>query len=193
MRKVTSGAAFTLVEVMIGSSLGAVILAGVLSTYVFLGRNLARVSSYQALESESRKALAYLARDFTQAQTVKNGTTLRDSQVTLVLPAGEVVYTFDAAAKSLHRQATFGPNRDFFLLQNSFCECTAFKFRFFTISDGSPVDQSTPDRPVPFSVKKIEVSYVLESPTAWSAQTRTRFPVASARYLIRNRGAPDGT
>jgi hypothetical protein len=193
IRKPTSRAAFTIVEVMIGATVGAVVMASVFSTYIFLGRNLARLSSYQALEHESRKALAYLTQDFRQAQTVKSGTTPTDAQVTLVLPAGEVVYTFDAAAKSLRRQATFGANRDSYLLRNSYCECTAFQFRFFTLNDGAPTDQSTPGRNVPFSIKQIEVGYVVESPATWSAETRTRFAVASARYLIRNRGAPDGT
>jgi prepilin-type N-terminal cleavage/methylation domain-containing protein len=192
MRKSTFHSAFTLVEVMVASGLGAVILASVLSTYIFLARNLARLSSYQALEQESRKALSYLAQDFRQARTVKNGTTPTASTVTLVLPAGEVSYTFDATAKRLRREATFGANRDFYLLRSSHCECTTFGFRFFTTSDAAPTDQSTPEKNVPFSIKQIEVGYIVESPSSWSSETRTRVSVAAARYLIRNRGAPDG-
>ena len=40
----------------------------------FIGRNLVRLSSYEALETESRKALSYLCQDFGQAQAVKTGT-----------------------------------------------------------------------------------------------------------------------
>ena len=192
MRKVTPRAAFTLLEVMIATSLAAVVMTSVFSTYIYLARNLARLSSYQALEHESRKALSYLARDFAQAKMVKSGTIPTESEVTLVLPAGEVSYTFDATTKSLRRQANFGANRDAFLLRSGYCECTAFKLRYYTISDSAPTDQGGVGRNVPFSIKKIEVGYVVESPAAWTAETRSRFAVASARYVIRNRGAPDG-
>jgi hypothetical protein len=178
---------------MIGSGLGAVILAGVLSTYVFLARNLARVSSYQALENESRKALAYLSRDLTRAKAVKSGTSPTETSVTLELPSGEVVYTFDSSGKSLRRQATFGASRDFYLLKNDLSECTAFQFRFYTASDGAPTAQNAPTTNVPFSIKQVAVHYVVESPTTWTAETRARIEVATARYFLRNRGAPDGT
>ena len=189
----SSHRAFSLVEIMVGSTVAGVVLAGVLSSYVFIARNLGRLAGYQALETESRRALTYLSRDFMQAQEVKTGTSPTDSQVTLVLPSGEVVYTFDRSAKSLHRQANFGTLRDFYLLRNDYCECTTFAFRFFTVSDGAPTAQSAPGTNVPFSIKQIQVSYIVESPASWTAERRTRYEVASSRYLFRNRGAPDGT
>jgi prepilin-type N-terminal cleavage/methylation domain-containing protein len=184
---------FTLVEVMISSALATVVMAAVLSTFVFMGRNLARLASYQSLETESRKALAYLRRDFAVAQSIKNGTTPTTSSVTLVLPAGEVTYTYDSTTRDLRRLATFGPNPDFTLLRNTSCECTTFAFRYFTTTDGAPTDQATSSVNVPFSIKQIQVRFVVESPASWSAQTRTRYEAASSRFLFRNRGATDGT
>jgi prepilin-type N-terminal cleavage/methylation domain-containing protein len=192
-RKAASPAGFTLVEVMIASAMGAVIMASVLSSYVFIARNLARLSSYQSLENESRKALTYLSRDFMLAQAVKSGTTPTESTVTLVLPAGEVVYTYSTLNKSLRRQATFGASPDLTFMRNDSCECTTFKFRYFTAADGAPTDQVTSTTNIPYSIKQIQVVYVVESPASWTAQTRTRFDMASSRYLFRNRGAPDGT
>ena len=187
----TPRAGFTLVEVMVSSTLAAIIMAAVLSTYVMLGRNLARLSSYQSLEHESRKALAYLSRDFMQAQSVKGGTTPTASSVTLVLPSGEVSYTYDGS--SLRRQTTFGTLRDVTFLHNDSCTCSSFSFNYYTSSGDAPTDQSTPSASVPFSIKQIEVGYVVESPLSWTAQTRTRCELKSSRYIFRNRGAPDGT
>jgi hypothetical protein len=178
---------------MVSMTLGSMVLAGVLSTYVFLGRNLARLSSYQSLENESRKALAYLSRDFRQASAVKSGTTPTATQVTLVLPSGEVSYVYNSSTKTLRRQATFGVSADLNLLHNNSCQCTTFQFHYYTTSDGAPTDQVSAASNVPYSIKQIQVGYVLESPSTWSTETRTRFENASARYFIRNRGETDGS
>lgn len=192
-RRSTSSAGFTLIEVMVSSTLGAIVVAGVLSAYTFMGRNLARVSSYQALETESRKALTYLRRDFMQAQSVKTGTTPTDTQVTLVLPSGEVSYTYNSASKTLVRQSSAGGASSLSLLHNDSCECTTFRFRYFTSTDGSPTDLISATNYVPYSIKQMQVGYVVESPSTWTSQTRTRYEMASSRYIFRNRGAPDGT
>lgn len=192
-RRKSSRAGFTLVEVMVTSAVGAVVMAGVLAAYIFLGRSLARLSSYQALETESRKALAYLTRDLTQAKYVKKGTSPTDSQLTLVLPSGEVTYTYDSGLKTLTRSATFGPITSFKLLQTDACQCTTFKFKYYTGSDGSPTDLVSASAYVPYSIKQIQVGYVVESPSTWTPQTRSRFEIASSRYVLRNRGATDGS
>jgi len=192
-RKSTSKAGFTLVELLIAASLGAILMASVLSTYLYVGRNLARLASYQTLETESRKTLSYLSKDFALAQSVKSGTTPTGYSVTLVLPSGEVVYSYDSTTKGLRRQATFGTSPDLTFLKNASCECTTFSFRYFTTTDGAPTNQVAPTANVPYSIKQIQVRFVVESPGSWSAQTRTRFETASARVLFRNRGAPDGT
>lgn len=184
---------FTLVELMIGSALSAVLMAAIFSTYSFLGRNMARLASGQALEHESRIALSYLSRDFSLAQGVKTGRDPTAVDLTLVLPGGEVTYVYNSAAKALRRQANFGPNADLSLLHNGSCECTAFEFRYFTTTDGAPSDQTGAAANVSYSIKQIQVRYLVESPVIWSAVTRTRYETVSARYYLRNRGAPDGT
>jgi prepilin-type N-terminal cleavage/methylation domain-containing protein len=190
-RKTKQG--FTLVEVMIGAALGGVIMAAVLSTYTYMARNLARLASYQTLEAESRKALSYLSRDLSLAQGVKTGTTPTTSAVTLTLPSGDVSYTYNSSSHTLTRQATFGVSPSLTFLHNDSCQCTTFTFRYYTSSDGAPTNQLTPSAYVPYSIKQIQVSYTVESPSGWSVLTRTRYEGASARYVFRNRGAPDGT
>lgn len=82
-------AGFTLLELIIGMSLGLMVLAAVLSSYVFLARNFTRslgISSANEppLEGQSRRALA----SFTQEVRMASGITGTASatEVTLVLP-----------------------------------------------------------------------------------------------------------
>lgn len=182
---------FTLVEVLISATLASMLMVAILSTFVFLGRNLSRLASYQALETEARTGLGYLRQDFALARAVKTGTTPTASTVTLVLPTGDVTYTY--ASKKLTRTATGAINPSFALLSSSQCECTSFSFQYYTTTDAAPTDQSTPASNVPYSIKQIQVGFVLESPSSLSASVRTRYEVASSRFLIRNRTAPDGT
>lgn len=193
MRRQNSQRGFTLVEVLISATLGGFLMAAVLSSMVFMGRNLSRLASYQALENESRKALGYLRADFALAKAVKSGTTPTTSTVTLVLPSGDVTYTYNSATQSLRRQATFGANHDFTLLQTSFCACTAFTFGYYTTNDAAPTDQSNASAYVPYSIKQIQAGFTLESPATWSLLTRTKLQAASSRFLIRNRGETDGS
>ena len=42
-------------------------------------------------------------------------------------------------------------------------------------------------------IKQIQVGYLVENPSTWTAETRARYEVASSRYYLRNREATDGT
>jgi Tfp pilus assembly protein PilW len=183
---------FTLVEVLIGATLSAAIMAAVLSSFVFLGRNLTRLANYQTLEAKGREALTYFRGDFALAQSVQNGTTPTASSVTLVLPAGSVTYTYDGVALSLHRQATFGANQDLYLLQNDYCSCTAFTLGYYTTTNGTPNSQILPGLNVPYSIKQIQVSFSLQTPGTASPATQANYQVVSSRFLIRNKQPPDG-
>jgi Tfp pilus assembly protein PilW len=60
-------AAFTLVELLIGASLSAAVLAAVLSSYTYLGRQLGRLANQQTLETQARLALGTLTQDVQSA------------------------------------------------------------------------------------------------------------------------------
>ncbi len=59
--------AFTLVELLIGASLSAAILSAVLSSYIFLGRQLGRLANQQTLETQARLAIGTFTQDVQQA------------------------------------------------------------------------------------------------------------------------------
>lgn len=80
-----SHAGFTLVELLVGMSLSLIVMTGVLSTFSFLGRNLNRLTNQQQLESESRRTLAYFARDVRLASGFPDDTAPSDSAVTFLI------------------------------------------------------------------------------------------------------------
>lgn len=61
---------FTLVEVMISSTIAAFILAGILSSFLFMGRSGANVSNYNDMETQARNALEQFAQDVRQASAI---------------------------------------------------------------------------------------------------------------------------
>jgi prepilin-type N-terminal cleavage/methylation domain-containing protein len=61
---------FTLVELLVATSIATVLMAGMLSSYLFLGRNLVRNSNRQQLEAQSRVFLQAFARDVGMADQI---------------------------------------------------------------------------------------------------------------------------
>jgi prepilin-type N-terminal cleavage/methylation domain-containing protein len=181
---------FTLVELLVSSTLAALIMASVLSSYIFLGRSLARLANHQALEAKGRAALTQMRGDFTLARAVKSGTTPTSTSLTLTLPSGEVTYTYDSSSGKLSRQATTGVATNLTLLSNAQATCTSFAFDYYTTSGGSPAVSGTN---VPYSIKQIQVRFTLATPTGHDANTRVTLGVVSPRFLLRNRLAATGS
>lgn len=96
-------AGFTLVEVLIGATLGAFILAGVLSAFLMIGRSGALLYNYVALEQEARRGLEKFSEDARMASAVA---WTSSSKVTLTVPhvtdsyANTIVYWWDNTSGS---------------------------------------------------------------------------------------------
>jgi len=71
-----SSRAFTLVELLIGAALSATVMVAVLSSYIYLGRQLGRLAHQQTLETQARLAIGQLTRD---VQTASGLTTITTS------------------------------------------------------------------------------------------------------------------
>jgi len=65
---------FTLVELMVGLSLAAIVFAGILSAYLFLGRNLTRMANMQQQMVTNRRVLQVFTRDLSSAIALTNPT-----------------------------------------------------------------------------------------------------------------------
>lgn len=91
---------FTLAEVMIAGTFGSLVIAGVLTTFLTLGRSSQRLFYYNGMEAESRRTLEEFAQDVRMSNdSVYNSST----SVTLTVPdnytstANKVTYAYGTA------------------------------------------------------------------------------------------------
>jgi Tfp pilus assembly protein PilW len=100
-RRRVASAGFTLTEVLIGASLSTVVLAGVLSAFLMLGRSGVNVSNYAMSEAEIRRGVEEFSQDIRMASNV---TWNSSTSVTLTVPnnytttANQVTYAYDDSA-----------------------------------------------------------------------------------------------
>lgn len=91
---------FTLVEVMIGASLGSMVLLGVLTTFLMLLRSGVSASNYAMMEAQTRRGFEKLGTD---ARMASNLSSSGSTSITLTVPnnytsnSNLVTYAYDAA------------------------------------------------------------------------------------------------
>lgn len=81
-----SSAGFTLVELMVGATLSAAVLLAVLSSYLYLGRQLVRLTNQQTLQTEARRTLGFFAQDVRKAAGLDTTATLSATRFSLTVP-----------------------------------------------------------------------------------------------------------
>ena len=170
--------AFTLVEVMIASTLGTIVLAGVLSTFLMLGRSGANVANYSMMEAESRRALEELSQDLRMAKEIEWNSA---ESVTLTVPdnypstANQVTYAFDSATKDFYRMpGTASATNPRTVLVRSAASCSFARF-----------DRQNNATTNPRAIKRLQLTLVIRRKgQTVAAASNTIF---SASYILRNR------
>jgi prepilin-type N-terminal cleavage/methylation domain-containing protein len=186
--------AFTLTEVIIASTIGSVIMLGVLTTFLMLGRSAANLVNYNELDTEARRALELFSEDVRMAKEVNwHGVTPANAtSVTLTIPpvaaAGAdvlVTYFWDTLENSDSRLSfcrkigspppnTQTTNRGTVLVRN----VTTFQFNAFKIGGSGPASNA-------LETKQIQLS-LTASRSSRTAVTATDM-VLSARFILRNK------
>lgn len=161
---------------MVATSLLAVVLAGVLAAYLFVGRNLTRLVNVQHQEIESRRTLRTFTQDLSAAIQLSTAT---DTNLTLTKPAAAggtvtVSYTYSSANRTLVRTEAGANNT---LLSG----LTTFTITYYNES-GSVVTAS------PQSVKAVEFAFASATGSAASG-TQASYTTVSPRVLLRNKPA----
>ena len=169
----TAAAGFTLVEMMIGAALSTFILAGVMSTFLFLGRTGANVANYTEVEGQARRGLELFAEDVRQASAI---TWNSNVSVTLVVNSTPVVYQFDSSISTFQRRDPGGT-------RNLLTGVTTFQFKGYNIN-GAEVDLTD-------LVSASKITKQLQISLRASRTTRTvasaTNTVLSARFILRNK------
>jgi prepilin-type N-terminal cleavage/methylation domain-containing protein len=170
---------FTLVELMVSLSISAVVIGGVLSAYIFLGRNLGRMVNVQHQMMQSRRTLEMFKKDVGQASAL---TTATAAQVVLTKPVSSgtatVTYSYDSAAGKLDRTEVVAPATSGTPL-TIVSGLTAFTFSYYN-SGGTAVTSSAQ------SVKSVEFAYTSTNGSA-NGSTLTTFNSVSPRIVLRNK------
>ena len=178
-RRLQSNAGFTLVEILMAMAIAMVVLGAVLSTYLFLGRNLGRLTYQQQLETQARRAFATFAQDVRMATTVSG--TPSASSLVLTLPTGtgttSVTYTYSSTGQTLKRQRSGGTE------QTLMTNLRSFNFTYYDVQ-GNPYTS--------FSNYKIGIKQVAMTFTSQAglAINGTRTPVYTGNsplLLLRNK------
>lgn len=176
---------FTLVELMVGAGLSAIVLAGVLSSFLMMGRVGANVANYTEIEAEARSALEQFSREVRVAFDV---TAYDDNSVTLSIPdattnptglAYSVTYAFDSANKRLNRNGSplitgvvANPGTPFFNYYRRIRTGYVEGYTTNTVLNRA-------------EIKQIEVSFALQRKNV-TVTTATN-KVLSARFILRNK------
>jgi len=212
-----SSTGFTLVELLIGATLSAMVMAGVLSSYIFMGRQLARLANQQTLETEGRRTLAYLNQDVRLASGVTvTPQTAPSFYVTFDLAnngsgAQQVIYYYNSTgsavstsisgttvsvpANSLIRVASTGSAVIYpiqTLLSNIVSTNEGCYLRFFDAA-GSPFDSGTAPYTATFTassaqgIKQVSLTFSTQLGTSSNGTQTKVYQVASNRMLLRNR------
>jgi type II secretory pathway component PulJ len=200
-------AGFTLVELLIGATLSAMVMAGVLSSYIFIGRSLARLANQQTLETEGRRTLTNFARDVRMASSLATVSTTPTSpsasRIDLVVPAGSVTHTVTYYYNSTSSAASVTVNgTSVSMPANSLTRClyngasvtsltllrnitaSGLTIRYFDAADS----EYTGYTDYLTGIKQVSLEFSTQAGTSSNGTQTKVYQVASSRLLLRNRG-----
>jgi prepilin-type N-terminal cleavage/methylation domain-containing protein len=184
VRRHLSRRAFTLVEVMAASGLSSIVLMGVLSSFVLLGKNSYNAANYSMMEAESRRALEMFTQE---ARMAKNLTWVDAHTVTLLVVTDtgtdSVTYAYDNAttgvtARCFYRKtgAATSTATPLVLVRN----VNEFAFRRYKIVNGSDFT-ATND----LETKQLQIA--LRTVRTGATTVNATNAVLSARVVLRNK------
>lgn len=175
---------FTIVELMIGASLASFILAGVLSTFLFLGRSGANVQNYNDMEAQARNALEYFAEDTRQASAVTWGAD--SNTVSLTIGLNRVTYVYNPTARNFTRTEVVIATSAAVSSRVLVTGITSFAFSAYNISGTSlPLATAANLIAANGTTKQLQIS--LEASRTNRTVVAATNTVLSARFILRNK------
>lgn len=191
---------FTLVELLVGMSLALIVMTAVLSSYLFLGRNLTRMANQQSVETEGRRAQAYFAQEARIATGISNPTS---TSLTFTLPALSSTVTSRTVAYQYHASATTlnGVTVPAYSLTRTYDDNSTAPQTLVLIRDIVPLsfafryyDESGYEYTTPTSLayrqglKQVSFSYIARTGSGVNGTLTPNYTAESPRFVLRNKG-----
>ncbi len=174
---------FTLVEVLIAATLSAFVLAGVLSSFLFLARTGFRASAYSEMESEVRRGLETISRDIRNASDVRWN---NSQSITLTVNGAPVTYAYDGNAASATYRGFYrmpgaaGSSQPRTVLMRNLDPDFTFR-RYKVVQSG--VDDNTANS----DGETKQLQLILRASRTSIATTGAGNSIVSSRYVLRNK------
>jgi prepilin-type N-terminal cleavage/methylation domain-containing protein len=105
---------FTLAEIIIATGVSAILMAGVLSSFLMMGRSGANAYNYVGMESEARTALEYFAEDVRMTNSV-NWASATDITLNVIRSTGANSTTNTNAIRYYYDSVTSSPTYKCFI------------------------------------------------------------------------------
>ena len=154
------------------------VMAGVLTAFLFIGRTSVSLRNYADLETQARNAMETFAQDVRMssgvAWTSASSLTLSIQQGNTTIPA---TYTYDPTARTFSR--TIGTTTDI-LITN----IRSFAFNAYSI-DTTSISRAAPNASTNTATKQIQISLETERVNRTLALHTNK--VISARFVLRNK------
>jgi len=159
---------------MIGAALSSFILAGVLSTFLFLGRSGANFQNYSDMESQARRALEMFAEDVRQASAIS---WTSNESVTLTVNSASVVYAYNSSTRVFYRNGTS-------LITG--ITAGSFAYKAYKV-DGTELPLATAANLTAAGVNTKQLQISLEASRTSRTVVAATNTVLSARFILRNK------
>ncbi len=185
---------------MVAAALSMVVLAGVISIFLLIGRSSANISNYADLETQARRALELFGREVRMANSI-DPAVFSPTQIRLGIPATPTVpgyivtYAFDLAHETFTRTDSV-TGTTVALIRGvqpfSGVDCLRY-YRYisatyaYDYANTNPnlIDMhgATPGNPT--EVKQIEITFIARRSTTTVATATNR--IISGRFILRNK------
>ena len=183
------GRGFTLVELLVSTGLGAIVLAAVLTSVLMINRSGYLLNNYIEMEKQARNALETFAIDARMTESV-NWTRKSDGTliaITLIPPdTKSVTYTYNSTAGTLVRTDNTTLQTLTLVSGIQSLSFTAYKYSELTgLAAINPSIAATSDTLLKNDTKMVQIS--LSAVRTRSTLADATNTVVSARYVLRNK------
>ena len=173
-----TSAGFSLVELMVSATLAGLVMAGVLTSFLFLGRSGANIRNYSDMEAQARKGLELFAEDVRQASSI---VWTSNVEIALTVNSASVVYVYSSSAGTFSR-VDASSNR---VLVSGITPNT-FTFRPFNVVGTELFLRNAAElTAASSSTKQLQIS--LEAARTTQTVASATNTVLSARFILRNK------